>query len=127
MTTYQCTYTYSAGNSINFITNDMSIEIVRPSLRVYTRVDGTRVVADSNVGDYLVITCSAIISGDDMDTLHGVQTGSITYSGAYPQLSAIYWDGNSTEANYEVALTKLSADDLGNYWRVHLTFEGKDQ
>lgn len=125
--TYQCTYEYSAGNTIDFVTNDMKIEPVRPLLKIYTRVDGTRIVSDPNVGDFLRITCSSIISGDTMDTLHGIQSGSITYSGAYPRLTTIYWDGDSTETNYEVALVKLTAEDLGNYWRVNLTFEGKDQ
>lgn len=125
--TYQCTYEYVDGSTITFITNDMKVRIVRPLLKVHTMGDGTRKVSDPNVGDYLEITCTSIITGNTMDTLHSVQTGSITYSGAYPRLTVIYWDGDSTETNYEVALTELEAQDLGNYWRVSLTFTGKDQ
>lgn len=125
--TYQCTYEYSDGNTITFITNDMKVQIVRPFLQVHTRVDGTREVSDPNYGDFLRITCTSIISGNTMDTLHSVQTGSITYSGNYPRLTVIYWDSDSTETNYEVALMDVQASDLGNYWKVSLTFEGKDQ
>lgn len=124
---YQCEYEYSDGNTISFKTNDLKPRIVRPHLRIDTRVDGTRVVTDSGAS-YLVITCTSIVSGNTMDTLHSVQTGAITYSGAYPRLKKIYWDGDSTETNYEVALVDVDPLDLGNgWWQVSLRFEGKNQ
>jgi len=124
---YQCEYEYSAGNTIQFKTNDLKPKIVRSGLYVDTRVDGTRVVTDSGAS-YLSITCTGVINGDTMDTFHSVQTGAITYSGDYPRLKKIYWDGDSTEANYEVALVDIDPTDLGNgWWLVSLRFEGKNQ
>jgi hypothetical protein len=124
---YQCEYEYSAGSTISFKTNDLNPRIRRPGLHVDTRVDGTRVVSDTGAS-YLEITCSAVINGNTMDTLHSVQTGAIVYSGGYPRLKKIYWDGDSTEANYEVALMDVDPHDLNNgWWVVNLTFVGKDQ
>ena len=124
---YQCEYEYSDGNTIQFKTDNLRPKIVRPGLKIDTRVDGTRVVTDPGFS-YLLITCTAIVSGDTMDTLHSVQTGAITYSGAYPRLKKIYWDGDSTEANYEVALVDVDPFDLGaGWWLVSLRFEGKNQ
>ncbi|MHC4645062.1 MAG: hypothetical protein ACYTBJ_06155 [Planctomycetota bacterium] len=124
---YQCEYEYSANNTISFKTNDFKPQIVRPGLNIDTVVDGTRVVHDTGAS-FLRITCTALVSGNDMDTLHGVQTAAIDYTGAYPRLKKIYWDGDSTESNYEVAL--MSVDPLdrhGGWWLVALVFEGKDQ
>ena len=124
---YQIQYEYSDGNTIDFKTNDLKISYHRHNLAVDTRVDGTRVVTDPNAA-YRVFTFSAIISGNTMDTLDGVQMGSITYSGAYPRIQKIYWDGDSTESNIEVALTRLEATQVShNAWRVNITMEEKDQ
>lgn len=123
---YQIEYEYTDGNTISFKART-TIDIIRPHLRVTTRVDGTRVVTDSGQS-YVVITAQALMDGNTVDTLYGVQTGAITYTGAYPRLKKIYWDGDSTEANIEVALMKTTLADQGDgWWTVTLRFEGKDQ
>lgn len=123
---YQCTYEYTDGNTITFKTYDLKVTPVHPHLRIDTRVDGTRVVTDSGVS-YRVITCTALIDGNTMDTLDSVQGAAIVYTGAYPRLTVLYWDGDSTETNIEVALVSCQATDLGSWWHVSLTFEEKDQ
>lgn len=124
---YQIEYEYTNGNKISVKADSVNIDIIRPHLRVTTRVDGTRVVTDSGFS-YPVITCTAMLSGDDADTLYGVQSGAITYTGAYPRLQKIYWDGDSTETNVEIALVDTKLIDMGDgWWTVSLRFEGKDQ
>ncbi len=124
---YQVEYEYSDGNTISFKTDDMRVRTVRPHLRIDTRVDGTRVVTDSGIA-YKVITCTAFLTGNDMDTLDSVQSAAIVYSGAYPRLKKIYWDGDSTETNVEVALMDVNELDRGaGWWLVSLRFEEKDQ
>lgn len=123
---YQCTYEYSDGNSITFKTYDLKVTPVRSHLKIDTRVDGVRVVTDPGFS-YRVITCTALIDGDTMDTLDSVQGAAIVYSGIYPRLTVLYWDGDSTETNIEVALMSCDAADLGDWWNVSLRFEEKDQ
>lgn len=122
----QVVYEYSDGNSVTFKTNDLKISYKRLEW-VDTRVDGTRVVTSTGQA-WRVYTCTSVITGDNMDTLDSVQMGSITFSGAYPRLTVIYWDGDSTETNQEVIMTDLTVLDQGQgWWLVSVTFEGKDQ
>lgn len=123
----QVIYEYTDGNTISFKTNDLQIKFTRPKMRIDTRVDGTIVVTDPG-NSQVVLIFSATISGNDMDTLHGVQTGAITYSGGYPRVQKIYWDGDSTETNLEVALTSMTVTDKGaGWWQVNITLMEKDQ
>ena len=124
---YQVIYEYTNGNTITFKTDDLRIEQVRSQLRVDTRVDGIRVVTDPGFS-HKVFTFSAVRSGDDLDTLDGVQSGAITYSGAYPKIQKIYWDGDTFESNIEVALTSMVELDRGaGWWLMSITMEQKDQ
>ena len=124
---YQIEYEYTDGNKISVKADTVIIDVIRPHLRVTTRVDGTRVVTDSGFS-YQVITCTALIDGDDADTLFDVQSGVIDYTGAYPRLQKIYWDGDSTETNVEVAVVKTNLSDQGDgWWLLSLRFEGKSQ
>lgn len=124
---YQVEYEYSAGNTIIFKTDDMRVATVRPHLRIDTRVDGIRVVTDSGIS-YRVITCTALLDGNTMDALDAVQGAAIVYSGDYPRLKKIYWDGDSTETNVEVALMNMNELDRGaGWWLMSLRFEEKDQ
>jgi len=123
---YQIVYEYSAGNSITFPSNDMTVNYERLEW-VDTRVDGTRVVTSTGIG-WRTFSGTARINGDTMDTLDGIQTGAITFSGAYPRLTVVYWDGDSTETNVEVRLARLQVLDKGQgWWDVSLFFEEKDQ
>jgi len=124
---YQVIYEYSAAATITFKTNDLKITYLRHKMRVDVRVDGTRVVTDPGLKQRL-FTFTAVISGNDMDTLDSVQTGAIVYTGLYPRIQKIYWDGDSTETNVEVALTSLDVLDRGaGWWRVAITMAEKDQ
>jgi len=124
---YQIIYEYTNGNVINFKTNDLTIEPTRPLLHVDVRVDGTIVVTDPGFAQ-TTFAFTATISGNDMDTLYGVQTAAIDYTGGYPRIQKIYWDGDSTETNIEVALTSLKVLDKGaGWWRVAILMVEKDQ
>jgi hypothetical protein len=119
---YQIQWEYTNGNTIDFKTNDLRITFTRPGLKVETAVDGTILVTDPN-NSKLIFNFTAIISGNTMDTLHGVITGNISYDGTYPRIQKIYWDGDSTETNIKCAMTSLSAGDLGGNWEVQVTLE----
>jgi len=124
---YQVEYEYSDGNTISFKTNDLKITYTRPKMRLDIRVDGTKVVTDPGFKQN-IYSFTTTISGDTMDILDGVQRGAITYSGAYPRVKKIYWDGDSTETNIEVAMTSLEVMDRGaGWWRVAITLMEKDQ
>ena len=123
---YQIPWEYSDGNTISFKTNDLKVTYRRLEW-VDTRVDGTRVVTSTGQA-WRIFNFTATISGDDMDTLDGVMMASITYSGAYPRITTMYWDGNSTETNIETIMTKLEVLDKGQgWWNVAITLEEKDQ
>ncbi len=124
---YQIEYEYTDGNTISFKTNDLRIRYTRPRMRVDVRVDGTKVVTDPG-NKQNVYTFTSLITGNTMDTLDGVQRAAITYSGNYPRIKKIYWDGDSTETNIEVALTSLEVIDQGPAgWLVAITLTEKDQ
>ena len=124
---YQVTWEYSAGNSITFKSNDLKVKEVRSHLQIDTRVDGTRVVTDPGYA-YKTFTFTSIISAATMDTLDSVLSAAITYSGAYPRITTLYWNGATTETNIETAITDLQATDLGSgWWSVAVTMEEKDQ
>ena len=124
---YQVEYEYTNGNKISVKAENVRVKIIRPHLRVTTRVDGTRVVTDSGQY-YLVITCNALMSGGDADDLFGVQTAAIVYTGAYPRIQKLYWNAADTEANIEVALMDTEFIDQGDgWWLASLRFESKTQ
>lgn len=124
---YQIEYEYVNGSTISIKASTVKAKTIRPHLKIYTRVDGTRVVSDTGYA-YRVVTAQALISGNDADTLDAVQNASITYSGAYPRLKKIYWDGDSTESNVEVALMSYDVSDVGGgWWSLQVVFEEKDQ
>jgi hypothetical protein len=123
--TAQVTYEHTDGNTISFFTNDLQIEWTRPTLTIDMRPDGVLLVTDANVYQR-VFSCSAVLSGDTLNTLNGYLIGSITYSGAYPRLTTIYLDSDTTLTNVEVAVTKCTARDIGNgYWNVSIVFTEK--
>lgn len=124
---YQVEYEYSAGNTITIKTDNLKIVPVRSGIHIDTRVDGTRVVTDPG-HTYRVITCTALLTGTVMNTMHDVQMAAITYSGAYPRIKKIYWDGTTYEENIEVALMNINTLDSGaGWWYISLRFEEKDQ
>lgn len=123
---FQIEYEYTDGNTIT-VKAVVTIKPIRPGLRITTRVDGVRVVTDPGFA-YDEIVATALMDGDTVDTLYGVQKGAIVYTGAYPRLKKIYWDGDSTETNIEVALVDTTFSDNGDgWWTVTLRFEEKDQ
>jgi hypothetical protein len=120
---YQIQWEYTNGNTIDFKTDDLKITLTRPGLRLDTAIDGTILVTDPN-NSKLIFNFTAVLSGNTMDTLHGVYTAAISYDGTYPRVQKIYWDGDSTETNIKTAMTKLEATDLGaGWWNVAVTLE----
>jgi len=119
---YQVIYEYINGSSISFKTNNLKIQYKRHGLSITRRPDGKLYVDDPGV-EQRIFTCTALISGDTMDTLDGVQMAAITYDGTYPRLTKINWDGDSSESNITVALTGLTTLDKGaGWWEVQLEF-----
>lgn len=126
---YQVIWEYTNGNTISFKTDDLQIIYRKPGFKTVVRVDGVKVVSDPGNRQY-VFTFTADLSGDDMDTLDSVERGAITYTGAYPRIQKIYWDGDSTETNIEVAIPDggLRVLDIGESgWTVAITMEEKTQ
>jgi len=124
---YQVIYEYSAAATISFKTNDLTITYTRPKMRVDVRVDGTIVVTDPG-NSQKIFQFTARISGADMDTLNTVQSAAIVYTGDYPRIQKIYWNGATTETNIEVAMTELKVLDKGaGWWAVAVTMVEKDQ
>lgn len=124
---YQIPWEYSDGNTISFKTNDLKITYKRLFQKVHARTDGVLVVTDPGKPQR-IFNFTAIVSGNNMDILDGVMTGAITHTGAYPRITTLYWDGDSTESNIETAMTALSAEDMGTAgWRVSVTLTEKAQ
>jgi hypothetical protein len=118
---YQIQYEYTNGNTIDMKTNDLKIGVRRQFMTITTRPDGKMYVDDpTKIQRTFSGTC--ILSGADMNTLHDVQIAAITYSGGYPRIQKIYWNGATTETNIEVAMTKCEGTDMGAGW-WHLAFE----
>jgi len=118
-------YEYTAGNTLSFPTNDLTITLRRPFLSIDVRPDGTMLVTDPNVVQR-VFACTATLTGANAKTLHDLQIGSITYSGAYPRLTLITFATGQTITNVEVAITECTFTDLGaGMWRVRMQFTEK--
>ena len=123
----QIIYEYVNGSTISFKTNDLKITYHRWGQKISRRPDGKMHVDDPGI-EYRKFSFSAVITGNTMDTLDGVQMAAITYSGAYPLIQKIYWDGDSTETNIEVVIPDggLVTSDMGNgFWNVQITMEEK--
>lgn len=124
---YQVEWEYVNGSSITFKTDDLNIEYINPRYREDVRVDGTIVVTDPGQS-YRRFSFTALLTGDDMDTFDSVLVGAIDHTGAYPRITKIFWDGDSTEVNIEVGRPKVRTLDRGaGYWTVHITMGQKDQ
>jgi len=122
---YQVVYEYTDGNTVSFKTDNLKVSYQRHGMRISRRPDGKMYVDDPGV-EYRIFQFSAVISGATMDTLDGVQMAAITYSGGYPRIQKIYWNGATTETNIEIAIVQLSTTDMGNgWWMVECTMEEK--
>jgi len=124
---YQVVYEYSAGNTVSFKTDDLAITYHRHGMKISRRPDGKMYVDDPGV-EYRVFKFSGWLTGATQDTLDSVQMAAITYSGAYPRIQKIYWNGATTETNIEVAIPDggLTVHDMGNgWWLVECTMEEK--
>lgn len=118
----QVIYEYTNGNTISFKTNNLKITYNRLFMTVTTRPDG-KVYVDDPGKAQRTFSCTSIITGSVMNTLNTVQTAAITYDATYPRLTTIYLAGGTTLTNIEVAVTSLSATDMGNgFWEVNITF-----
>ena len=119
----QVIYEYTAGNTISFKTDNLTISYKRLFMTMTSRPDG-KIYVDDPAKPQLTFSCTSIISGATLNTLNTVQTGSITYDATYPRLTSINLaTGTSALTNIEVALTELKATDQGNgFWSVDVTF-----
>jgi len=124
---YQIQYEYSDGNTVNVKAYSFKVRYHRHGMKITRRPDGKMYVDDPGV-EYRVFSFAGYISGNTMDTLDSVQMAAITYSGAYPRLKVVYWDGDSTETNIEVAIPDggLTVEDMGfGWWHVEGVLEEK--
>jgi len=112
---YQVTFEYSAGNSVTFKTDNLTITYDRPFLSMTPRSDGAMIVTDAGVG-VRSFAFSATITGAEANTLDGVLMAAIDYTGAYPRITVINWSGAATETNVEVFVTRngCSLRDMGS-------------
>lgn len=123
------TYTHTVGNSKNLFCSSCKMSWLRPGQSIDTTVDGTTIVTDTNASKR-VFTVTAIIDGSEVAGAQGWDawlTGSITYSGAYPQVT-LYLDGTNTLSAVEVAPKQGSIDYITHgKWQLELVLEEKDQ
>ena len=118
----QVIYEYTAGNTISFKTDNLTITWKRLFMTMTSRPDG-KIYVDDPAKAQRTFSCTSIISGATLNTLNTVQTAAITYDATYPRLTTIYFAGTTTITNVEVALTELKATDQGNgFWSVDVTF-----
>ena len=125
----QVIYEYTDGNTIDFPTNDLQWTYRRWGMKISRRPNGKMHVDDPGI-EYRVFTFSSVITGAVMKTLDTVQMAAITYSGAYPRITKIRFDGGGSNeiTNIEVAIPDggLTVSDLGNgQWGVQCTMEEK--
>ncbi len=124
---YQVEWEYSSGNSVSIKTNDLKMQINR---EIYEDkvIDGTIKITDTD-NYQRIFTCSAMIPAADANTIHDqLIGGSIDYSGSYPRITKIYWDGSTTETNIEVYIANITLQDLGQgNWNIQLTMREKDE
>ena len=119
----QIIYEYTNGNTVEFKTNDLSIEYKRHGLEVSPRPDDKIYVDDPGVVQR-IFTFSAIIPGADADEMDTVQKAAITYDATYPRIQKIYWTGATTETNIPVAITSYVVSDQGNgQWEAQITMQ----
>ena len=119
----QIIYEYTNGNTVEFKTNDLSIEYKRHGLEVSPRPDDKIYVDDPGVVQR-IFTFSAIIPGADADEMDTVQKAAITYDATYPRIQKIYWTGATTETNIPVAITSYVVSDQGTgQWEAQITMQ----
>ena len=123
----QVIYEYVSGSTISFITNDLLISYHRHGFSISRRPDGLMHTDDPGI-EYRKFTFSALIKGAVLKTLHDVQMAAITYSGGYPRITKIRFDGGGSNeiTNIEIAIVSLTTTDLGNgWWNVQCIMEEK--
>lgn len=125
----QVIYEYVNGSTISFKTNDLKITYHRWGMKISRRPNGIMHVDDPGI-EYRIFTFTAVITGAVMKTLNDVQMAAITYSGAYPRITKIRFDGGGSNeiTNIEVAIPDggLTVSDLGNgEWGIQCTMEEK--
>jgi hypothetical protein len=120
----QVIYEYTNGNTVEFKTDDLTIEIRRPLLKIYVLPDKKIKISDP-AAYQRIFSCTSNISGADLKELHDVQIGAITYGAGFPRLQKVRFDGGGVNeiTNIEVALTSLKVTDVGaGRWDVAVTF-----
>lgn len=123
--TYHVTYEYTAGNSVSILSNDLRIVVRKPLTREIIQPDGGIYIHDPNIRQR-VFTGSGILEGTTSKTIHDIENASIDYSGAYPRITVINWNGTTTHTNIEVWIPTIQFDDLGRgYWRVFFEMREK--
>ena len=123
--TAQVIYEHSAGSTLSFFTNNLSITIKRPTLSVDVRPDGTKLVTDS-AAYQRIFQCTGVLTGANAKILHDWLIGAITYSGDYPRLTTVTFASGQTITNIEVAITACRLTDLGaGMWQAEMEFTEK--
>ncbi len=129
MVEYQVEWEYSDGNTIILKTENLKIRYRKPGFRIDTRVDGIHVVTDPGIRQY-IFTFTTFLTAANMNIMDGVERGAITYTGAYPRIKKIHWDGATNETNIEVAIPDGGLevlDDAPGGWICSIRMEEKTQ
>ena len=123
----QIIYEYSAVGTVPIKTSGLKIQYFRWGMKHTVRPNGSIHITDPGI-EYRKFMVSGVINGNDAKELNDVQMTTIVYSGVYPRLVKLYFDGDSTESNIEVAILDgdLTMSDKGNgWWDINVTFTEK--
>ena len=116
----------SISGTLSFFAWDVKISGKRLMMSFNARPDGEIQVIDPNVPQLTINCGGAIISGDDVDTFIGYMRGSIDYSGAYPRLTTINLDEDTTITNIECGVVDWTVSDMSNgWWMAQVVFREK--
>lgn len=121
--TAEVIYTDHDGNAVNLFTTDVKITYVFDSVHVDHKNALVGYTTDP-IRQYRVVTCTAVMSGDSLNTLNGYNMDTAkTYDGTDPKI-VVYLDGD-TSLTILVAVMECSAAFLGSagQWSVSFRFE----
>lgn len=122
--TDQITFTDHDGNSMSLSCKTVSIQYVFDGLSV-DRQTGLVGKTTDPIQEYRVVTCTALLSGDNLSTLNGyLMDTAKTYDGTDPKI-VVYLDGDTslTILVAVMSVTATMAPSAGNQWWVDMVFK----
>ena len=115
-------YTHADASTLSFFATNVSIRWAFPNKTISRQPNKVGITTDRN-DEYRVVTCTAILSGDDLNTLNTAMmpAAAPTYDATDPKI-LIYLDGD-TSLTILCAITELEAShQTSGQWAVSVTF-----